>query len=351
MKRLKNRKIGYAPGSVIYTGEKNKNELVIKVLDYTKSSFKEVALADLKSLDKYENSEAVTWLNLNGLNHTAAIKEIANYYEIHHLITEDIPNINQRTKIDIYPNCIFIVFKMLYYSKDKNLHSEHISFVLGKDYLLSFQEAEGDVFESIRERIRTGKGFVRERKSDYLLYLLLDAIVDSYFLIVDEIGDKIDFFENKILNKNNENDLTFEIQNLKREVLKLRKVIFPLKDLINKIQKTENSYISKDTDFYFLDLEDHLLQIIDSIEIYREMIVGLMEMQLTVVSNKMNGVMKVLTIISTIFIPMTFIAGVYGMNFENIPELSFKYGYYIFWIVIIVILILLILFFKKKKWL
>ena len=349
-KQKKNRKIGLAPGSVVYTGYKEDKDLFINVFDYSKSKFKEFLLEDLEDLQKLEDTKSVTWINVNGLNHTSTIKKVANYYNLHHLIAEDITNTYQRTKIDVYQNHIFVVFKMLHYSQKGELTTEHISFILGEQYLLSFQEAEGDVFDLIRERIRTDKGMVREKGADYLLYLLLDAIVDNYYHIIDTIGEKIDTYENKILNKNNEDDLTLEIQNLKREILKLRKVTYPLKDVINRFYKVENKLISKDVFAYYSDLEDHLIQIIDNLDIYREMTVGLMEMQLTVVSNRMNEVMKVLTIIATIFIPMTFLAGVYGMNFKYLPELDFKYGYFIFWGIACTIFILLLLYFKRKKW-
>ncbi|MDV7186452.1 magnesium/cobalt transporter CorA [Lutibacter sp. TH_r2] len=349
-KQKKNRKIGLAPGTVVYTGYKPDNDLFINVFDYSKSEFNEFLIDDLTDLQKFENKKLVTWLNVNGLNHTSTIKEIAKYYDLHHLITEDIPNTYQRTKVDISEDHIFVVFKMLHYSINGKLNVEHISFVLGEQYLLSFQEAEGDVFNSIRDRIRNGKGLVREKNADYLLYLLLDAIVDNYYHIIDTIGEKVDSYENKILNKNNEDDLTLEIQNLKREILKLRKVTNPLKDVVNKFYNRENKLISKETFVYFSDLEDHLIQVIESLDIYREMTVGLMEMQLTVVSNRMNEVMKVLTIIATIFIPMTFLAGVYGMNFKYIPELDYKYAYFIFWAIVSVLFILLLFYFKRKKW-
>lgn len=349
-KQKKNRKIGLAPGSVVYTGYKPDNKLFINVFDYSKNEFNEFLLDDLADLQKLENEKSVTWLNVNGLNHTSTIKKIAKYYDLHHLITEDIPNINQRTKIDISQDHIFVVFKMLHYSTNGKLTVEHISFVLGEQYLLSFQESEGDVFDIIRDRIRSGKGLVREKNADYLLYLLLDAIVDNYYHIIDTIGEKIEIYENKILNKNNEDDLTLEIQNLKREILKLRKVTHPLKDVVNRFYNTENKLITKDTFVYFSDLEDHLIQIIESLDIYREMTVGLMEMQLTVVSNRMNEVMKVLTIIATIFIPMTFLAGVYGMNFKYLPELDYKYAYFIFWAVVLILFIFLLFYFKRKKW-
>ena len=347
----KKRKVGLAPGTVIYTGTKENKELFIETFTFNESSFEEHKISSINQLNKILNQQSITWVNINGLNHTETIQQITEIFDIHSLIAEDIPNTYQRVKMDATENHIFIVFKMLHYDEDNSLKKEHVSFILGENYLLSFQEAEGDVFDTIRERIRKAKGKVRLKKADYLLYLLLDAIVDNYYHIIDEIGFKIDTYENQILNKNTESDLTFEIQNLKREILKLRKVVIPIKDILSKINKEHNKFILKENLIYYADLEDHLHQVIDSLEVYREMIIGLMEMQFTVVSNRMNEVMKVLTIIATLFIPTTFIAGVYGMNFKYFPELNYKYAYLIFWILIISVFIALIFYFKKKKWL
>ncbi|HKJ07108.1 MAG TPA: magnesium/cobalt transporter CorA [Flavobacteriaceae bacterium] len=353
MKKLykKKRKVGLAPGTVIYTGTKENKELFIETFIYNNTSFEEHKISSVEQLKTITNPQSVTWVNVNGLNHTAAIQQMAETFGIHPLIAEDIPNTYQRVKIDTSEKHIFVVFKMLHYDKETTIRKEHVSFILGENYVLSFQEAEGDVFDAIRERIRLAKGKVRSKKADYLLYLLLDAIVDNYYHIIDEIGYKIDLYENEILTKNTENDLTFEIQNLKREILKLRKVVIPTKDILSKIDKEEHNYFLKENLLYYADLEDHLHQVIDSLEVYREMIIGLMEMQFTVVSNRMNEVMKVLTIIATLFIPTTFIAGVYGMNFKYFPELDYKYAYLIFWVIIIAIFIALLIYFKRKKWL
>lgn len=350
-KLIKKRKIGLAPGTVVYTGTKENKELFIETFTYSENTFEENKINSVSELNDVIPKKAITWVNVNGLNHTQTIQQMAQTFGLHSLVAEDIPNTYQRVKMDATNNHIFIVFKMLHYTETSSVRKEHVSFILGENYVLSFQEAEGDVFDLIRERIRLAKGKVRTKKADYLLYLLLDAIVDNYYHIIDEIGYKIDAYENQILHKNTENDLTFEIQNLKREILKLRKVVIPAKDILNKINKEENGFIHKETLIYYADLEDHLHQVIDSLEVYREMIIGLMEMQLTVVSNRMNEVMKVLTIIATLFIPTTFIAGVYGMNFKYFPELDYKYAYLFFWVLVVAVFIALFIYFKKKNWL
>ncbi len=240
---------------------------------------------------------------------------------------------------------------MLYYDTDEKIASEQVSFVLGKSYVLSFQESEGDVFDGVRERIRQAKGRVRSMQSDYLLYVLIDAIVDHYFNVIEVLGDKIENFETAIFSGEVDDDISQKIQNLKREILRVRRSIFPLREVINRIEKNENKLIHKKTITYYRDVYNHLIQVSENIDIYREMIWSLMDMYMTTISNKMNEVMKVLTIMASIFIPLTFIAGIYGMNFEYIPELQYKYSYFILWGVMIVLFIGMIIYFKRRKWL
>ncbi len=240
---------------------------------------------------------------------------------------------------------------MLYYDTDEKIASEQASFVLGKSYVLSFQESEGDVFDGVRERIRQAKGRVRSMQSDYLLYVLIDAIVDHYFNVIEVLGDKIENFETAIFSGEVDDDISQKIQNLKREILRVRRSIFPLREVINRIEKNENKLIHKKTITYYRDVYNHLIQVSENIDIYREMIWSLMDMYMTTISNKMNEVMKVLTIMASIFIPLTFIAGIYGMNFEYIPELQYKYSYFILWGVMIVLFIGMIIYFKRRKWL
>lgn len=267
------------------------------------------------------------------------------------MVLEDIVNTTQRPKIDEYENYIFIVLKMLYYNKDENIVIEQVSFVLGENYVLTFQESEGDVFGSIRDRLRLNRGRIRGMKSDYLLYALIDAVVDNYFTIIETLGNKIEDLETDLFTGTVREDINIEVQQLKREILKVRRAIFPLREIINRIEKGDYPFIFKRTITYFRDIYDHLVQVTENLDIYREMIWSLMDMYMTTISNKMNEVMKLLTIIATIFIPLTFIAGIYGMNFENIPELHYKYSYYILWGIMIMIFLGMIYYFKKKKWL
>ena len=240
---------------------------------------------------------------------------------------------------------------MLYTDKNENIVTEQVSLILGKNYVLSFQEAEGDVFDSVRERVRHGKGRVRTMQSDYLLYILMDAIVDHYFTIIETLGNKIEDFETDIFSGNVNNTINKDIQDLKREILRVRRAIFPLREVINRLEKHESPLIQSKTKPFFRDIYDHLIQVSENLDIYREMIWSLMDMYMTTISNKMNEVMKVLTIMASIFIPLTFIAGIYGMNFDYIPELHFKYSYFILWGVMIVLFVGMLYYFKRKKWL
>ena len=344
------KKIGQAPGTLIYTGEKS-NDLFINVFDYTNDKVEEKELKQVEDTFNYKSIDSVTWINFNGLHHINAIEKIGSHYGLHPLILEDIVNTSQRPKIDEYEDYIFVVIKMLYYDSEEKIISEQVSFILGNNYVLTFQEAEGDVFDSVRERLRQGKGRIRGLGSDYLLYALIDSVTDHYYSIIEKMGDKIEVLEDNLFNGQTQNEISQQIQDLKRELLKVRRAIFPLREIINRIEKTEHKLILDKTLHYYRDIYDHIIQVTENIDIYREMVWSLMDMYMTAISNKMNEVMKVLTIIATIFIPLTFIAGIYGMNFDNIPELHYKYSYFVLWLVMILLFIGMLFYFKRKKWL
>ena len=345
------KQIGQIPGALVYTGVKEGNKLHLNAFDYNSNDFKEAILNSVEEAFSFKDSETQTWFNLNGLNFIDEIEKIGNHYNLHPLILEDIVNTSQRPKIDEYKDYIFIVLKMMYYDTDEVLVSEQVSLVMGKNYVLTFQEAEGDVFNSVRERIRTNKGRVRTEGSDYLLYALIDAIVDHYYAIIETMGNKIEDLEDDLFTGITQEEISQQIQDLKREILKIRRAIFPLREIISRIEKSDDSLIEDKTKHFFRDVYDHVIQVTETIDIYRDMIWSLMDMYMTTISNKMNEVMKVLTIIATIFIPLTFIAGIYGMNFNNLPELHYKYGYYVVWVVMLVVLIGMLVYFKRKKWL
>ncbi|MGB5459494.1 MAG: magnesium/cobalt transporter CorA [Eudoraea sp.] len=344
-------KTGLAPGTIVYVGNKAKKDLFIDVFDYNKDYLDEKQLKNIEEAFTYENKETITWINVNGLNHVNEIEKLGKDFELHPLIIEDIANTKQRPKLDEHEEYVFVVLKMLYFDQEQNLKFENISFVQGSNYLLSFQESDGDVFDSVRERLRNSKGRVRSQGADYLLYALMDAIVDNYFNLMEVMGEKIEELEENLFEEKSNNDLIQEIHNLKREILRIRRAVYPLRDVVNRMDKVEASLVTEKTQLYLRDLYDHVIQVSESIDIQRELIWSLMDMYMTTISNRMNEVMKVLTIMATIFIPLTFIAGVYGMNFENIPELKFQYGYFVLWGVMVVVFLGMLYYFKRREWL
>ncbi|CAM4265001.1 magnesium/cobalt transporter CorA [Gillisia limnaea] len=348
--------LNQVPGTVTYIGRKESVETRLEVIDYNKESFERYISTNPEDAFNFEDDDKNTWININGLNNTPEIEKLGKYYDLHPLILEDIVNTNQRPKVDEFQDYIFLVVKMLYYPKDSaqktngTLVNEHISIAVGKDYVLTFQEADGDVFEGIRDRLANAKGRIRNHGTDYLLFSLLDAIIDQYFEVIDSIGDKIELLEDNLFQAQPSDDITFEIQELKRTILRIRRAVFPLREVLSRLEKLDNDLIDDKTGNYFRDLYDHIIQVSENIDIYREMTWGLMDMYMTTISNKMNEVMKVLTIIATIFIPLTFIAGIYGMNFENMPELEWEYGYFVLLGIMILIFIMMIYYFRRKRW-
>ena len=343
--------IGQVPGAPVYVGEKAESELYIEVFDYNKEQLEEKRLDHIEETYGFIASDPVTWININGLNHIKEIEKIGQQYQLHPLVIEDIVNTQQRPKMEEFEDYLFVVLKMLRMDGEKGLIIEHVSFILGKHYVISFQESEGDVFDPVRNRLRANKGVIRSMHADYLLYALMDAIVDYYFYLLDEISNRIEALEDRLFETPVSNDLSAEIQSLKREILRIRRAISPVREIVSRIQKSGHSTVSEKITIYLSDLQDHILQVSESIEIYREMTWGLMDMFMTTISNKMNAIMKVLTIIATIFIPLTFIAGIYGMNFENIPELKYQNGYFVLLGVMLLIFLVMLYYFRRKKWL
>ncbi|EDM44554.1 Magnesium and cobalt transport protein [unidentified eubacterium SCB49] len=340
------------PGTVKYTGVRNNTATKLEIIDYSKEKYEQIDTEQIDVAFNFKGTDHVTWINVNGLNNTTEIERLGNYYKLHPLIQEDIVSVNQRPKIDEYDDYLFIVFKMLHYNENHEFVAEHVSLVMGKDYVLTFQEADGDVFDDLRDRLKNAKGRIRNAGADYLMFAILDAVIDNYFSVIEVMSEKIELLEDQLFDEEEvEVDITKDIQNLKKEILKIRRAVFPLREVVNRLEKTETSLIEERTTNYIRDLYDHIIQVSESVDIYREMIWGLMDMYMTRISNKMNEVMKVLTIMASIFIPLTFMAGIYGMNFEYIPELQFKYGYFVLWAAMILVFIGMIYYFKRKKWL
>jgi magnesium transporter len=339
-----------SPGTVAYTGKKTTTVTELDIIDYSLDTYDRFETNNIEDVFKYEDSTRITWINVNGLSNTDDIITIGNHFELHPLIQEDIVSTNQRPKIDEYEAYLFLVFKMLHYD-DEHLTIEHISMVVGEDYILTLQEAEGDVFEDLRDRLEHGKGRLRSAGADYLMFAILDAVVDNYFTVIEFLSNKVELLEDKLFDDKEDPNIIEEIQDLKKEILKIRRAVLPLREVVNRLEKIESPLIQERTNKYIRDLYDHIIQVNESVEIYREMIWGLMDMYMTTISNKMNEVMKVLTIMASIFIPLTFLAGIYGMNFENMPELHFKNSYFYLLGVMVLVFFGMIWYFKRKKWL
>ncbi len=346
----KKKKIGLPPGTLIYTGEKPKIPTKIKIIDYNEENYSFIEeFPSKKNLQEIEKNY-IRWVEIAGLTEIEKIEEIGNQFKIHPLVLEDILNPDQRPKFEDYGNYIFIVLNKLLWDESKEIfESEQISLILGENYVISFSELESDTFKPIFERIRAARGKIRSMKADYLAYALIDVIIDNYFLILETIGELIDNLEDKVI-KNPEPEVMQSIYRLKRFSIDIRKSIWPLRQVINNLQREQTNLISDELHIYLKDISDHIYRISDQLENYRDIIFGMLDMYLSSVSNKMNDIMKVLTIISTVFIPLSFLAGFYGMNFINMPELSNPIAYPMLILVMLILAIAMILFFRRKKW-
>ncbi len=344
-------KAGTLPGSLVYIGKRKTDNVKISVIDYNNIDFNQTECKLVEDCLNFKDTNRVYWINVDGLHNTEIISEIGKQLNLHPLLLEDVLNTNHRPKVEEYENYLFLTLKMLGINKTGNkVISEQVSFVLGNNWLLSFQEQQGDVFDVIRTRLRENKGIIRQKGADYLFYSLIDAIVDNYFFVTEFFNDKIEKLEEQVLHNPSQESLQ-KIQKLKRLLMNFRKSIIPLREAVTAIQKYNVDLIKESTFRYLRDLYEHLIHINDSLEAQRDMLASIMDLYLSGISNKMNQVMKVLTIIATIFIPLTFIAGVYGMNFENMPELHWKFGYFVIWGIMIIIAVIMINYFKRKKWL
>jgi magnesium transporter len=350
--KKRSQKAGLPPGTLIHIGEKKREEPKITILDYDEAQFQEREAKSIEECFPFKEKPTVTWINVEGLHQVEVLERLGGCYGLHPLVLEDILNTDQRPKMEDYGEYIYIVLKMLNYDdKSGQIEAEQISLILGQNFVLSFQEGkEGDVFGLLRERLRGGKGRIRKMGADYLAYSLIDSVVDHYFIILERLGERVEFLEEELVTEPTTKTLQ-EIYNLKREMIFLRKAIWPLREVISGLERGESSLIQQNTQIYFRDVYDHTIQVIDTIETFRDTVSGMFDIYLSSVSNRLNAVMKVLTIIATIFMPLTFLAGIYGMNFKYMPELEWRWGYPLVWMIMIAIGIFMLIYFRKKKWL
>ncbi len=349
--RKRGKKIGLPPGTPVFVGEKKIEKVKISIIDYDEAQFQEREAKTVEECFPFKETPTVTWINIDGVHQVDIIEKIGKHFDLHPLIMEDICHTEQRPKMEDFGHYIYIVLKMLYYDEKENeTKVEQVSLILGENFVISFQERQGDIFDPIRERIRSGKGRIRKMGADYLAYALLDTVVDNYFLILEKIGERIEDLEDKVVTDPKPETLQ-KIHSLKREMIFLRRSVWPLRELINGLERGESSLIKKASRIYLRDVYDHTIQIIDTVETFRDMASGMHDTYLSSVSNRMNEVMKVLTIIATIFIPLTFIAGIYGMNFKFMPELEWRWAYLVVWCVIVIVAVFMVIFFKRRRWL
>jgi magnesium transporter len=342
---------GLSPGTLIHTGIQKIEKPIIGLIEFNDEQFTEKEYSNIEEAFSGSNPSLTTWINIYGLHDINLLEKLGAQFNIHSLVLEDIVNTYQRPKTEAYDNQVFCVLKAFQLDQEtKEIDSEQVSFILGENYIISFQEKKNNYFVPVRERLRKGKGKIRKAGAGYLLYALIDAIVDRYFELLEKLGDNIESLENELIeDPKPENRET--IYKLRRELLLLRKSVWPLREMLSSLQKDESELLHENTEVFFRDVHDHAIQIIDTIETYREIISGMLDTYLSSLSNRMNEVMKVLTIIATIFIPLTFLAGVYGMNFVNFPELRWEWLYpWGFWGIILLLTGLMLWYFKRKRW-
>jgi len=344
------KKAGLPPGTVVFVGKQKTEKIKIKVIGYDETHFEEKEVEKIEEAFAYTDKPVVTWINIDGLQSTDVIEKIGKNFKLHPLVLEDIANTEQRPKMDDYTDYLYVVLRMLRYDKkETEIASEQLSLVLGSNWVISFQESEGDVFDPIRERLRGSKGRIRKMGADYLIYALIDAVVDNYFAVLEKTGEKIADIEDTLI-ANPEPATLKDIHDLKRQIISLRKSVWPLREVVDRLERGESKLVNKATRLYLRDVYDHTIQVIDSIETFRDMLSGMLDIYLSSISNRMNEVMKVLTIIATIFIPLTLVAGVYGMNFAYMPELASPWGYPLVLLAMLAIGIVMLFYFRKKKW-
>jgi magnesium transporter len=337
---------------LFHIDDKKTDEVQITVIDFDRNGrFLEKTNAGLTDLESSKNDDSVTWINISGLHDTALIGEVGRIFNLHPLLLEDILNTDQRPRLEPYDDYIYIVLKMLHWHETTtSIEIEQVSLLVGKTFVLSFEEGEDDIFDPLRQRLNNEQGRLRTCGSDYLAYAILDTIIDNYFIILEQISDQLEALEDEVITDPTPRTLD-TIQALKRELLYLRKVVWPLREAIGRLSRGDIPFFEQTTLIYIRDVYEHVIQIIDSVETFRGIVSGTLDIYLSSVSNKMNEIMKVLTIIATIFIPITFLTSLYGMNFHYMPELDWPFAYPLLWLIILITSGALLLYFKRRDWL
>jgi len=346
------RTAGLDPGTLVHVGERKTERTRITVIDYDAARYEERELTEPGACAEYAGKPTVTWVNVDGLHDVATVEQVGRCFQAHPLILEDILNTSQRPKLDFEKDkYLFVVMRMLQANPDGEVVPEQVSLLLNRHGVVSFQEQkrEGDVFDPVRKRLRNSEGRLRQAGPDYLAYSLIDAVVDGYFGVVEQLGEQVEALEEELVETPDRETLR-RIYALRRQLLILRKAIWPLREVVSELQRGDSPLIAPETLIYLRDLYDHVYQVMDTVETLREMVAGMIDIYLSSISNRLNEVMKVLTMFSTIFIPLTFIVGIYGMNFRYMPELVSRWGYPAVWAVMITMTATMVYYFRRKQW-
>jgi magnesium transporter len=347
------KKIGASPGTLMHIGEQRMEQVGIQAIGYDAEQLQELPIRpeDAARSCLVRGKPAVTWINIDGLHQVDVIETMGKCFDLHPLIMEDILETEHRPKLEDYESCLFLVLKRLHIDEAKTeIRTEQVSLVLGADFVLSFHEGSSDIFDGVRDRIRSSRGKIRRMGADYLAYALLDSVVDSYFGVLEKLGDRIELLEDELVAAPAPATLK-QIHHLKREMIMLRKAVWPLREVISALLRGDSALMRETTHVFLRDVYDHTIQVIETVETFRDLLAGMLDLYLSSVSNRLNEVMKVLTIIATIFIPLTFLVGVYGMNFEYMPELRWRWAYFALWGAMLGMAAGMLVFFRKKKWL
>ena len=343
-------KPGQSPGTLVYDREPRVDKVSIRVMDYAPDSCTVRATTDVEDTFRLRDSDTVSWIDVEGLHDTDLLNRFGTHFGLHPLVLEDILNTHQRPKIEEYDDHLYLVVRMLAPGiNGEELHSEQVSIILARRFVITFQEIPGDVFDPVRKRIDLGKGRVRRMGTDYLVYALIDSIVDNYFLLLEKIAERIEQVELSITEGPKPEDLG-RVHQLRRELVYMRRNIWPLRDVVIALERSETEIVGDDARVYIRDLHDHVVQVIESMENFRDVLASLQDLYVSAISNRTNEVIRVLTVISTIFVPLTFLAGVYGMNFDVLPELHWRWGYLAFWAVSLALVGVLIAFLRSRRW-
>ncbi|MHA1965813.1 MAG: magnesium/cobalt transporter CorA [Candidatus Thorarchaeota archaeon] len=343
-------KVGLPPGTVVHTGVDRTEKVTISIMEFSEDQMREYIADSMDDCSPPLNTKVTKWVHVLGVHDVDIVKTVSEFFKLHPLVVEDIPSVGQRPKFEAMPNSVYIVLREYDFpQKEDQIHSEQVSIVFGENFVLSFQESSDDIFDAIRSRARRSGSRIRSSGADYLAYAILDLLVDKYFVVIERIGDMIEDLENDLIEQAT-TDMLNRIYLIKRSLLSFRRHIWPLREVVLKLQRDASSYVEQETHVFLRDLYDHVIRITDHVETYRESITGMLDIYLSRVSNKMNEVMKVLTVVSTIFIPLTLMASIYGMNWPWMPELNFFYGYPVFLAAMFTVTIILVMYFRRIDW-